>query len=231
MARIRELAFALKLSLRLSGALSVTLLMIPFVATPSLAARDDRAAIAKQHYETGMAHYQLEEWDQAITEWETGFRTKPAPQFLYNIAQAYRLSKRPEKALNFYQKYLHMDPNARNKAEVEEHMANLTRAIDEQKKASSSPPLQPLPAEGPPAAPERAVTTKPPARSNPAPLSITGAPPEPAPPETPESKPVYKKGWFWGAVAGAAVVVAAGVTVGVVLGTADNTSSLPAVSF
>ena len=85
--------------------------VLPLVARPALAAKDERAVLAKRHYETGMAHYQLEEWDQAVAEWETGFRTKPAPQFLYNIAQAYRLSKRPDKALNFYQKYLRMGRN------------------------------------------------------------------------------------------------------------------------
>jgi len=37
----------------------------------------------------------------------------------------------------------------------------------------------------------------------------------------PPKKPVYKRGWFWGVMAGAAVV-AAGVTVGVVLGTATH---------
>jgi tetratricopeptide (TPR) repeat protein len=42
-----------------------------------------------------------------------------------------------------------------------------------------------------------------------------------APPPTAQ-RPVWKRGWFWGVMAGAAVVVAAGVSVGVVVGTADH---------
>src|SRR3954471_8838053 len=93
---------------------------------------DERASLAQRHYENGMGHFQLEEWDKAIDEWKEGFRIKPVSQFLYNIAQAYRLSKRPEPALSFYQKYLRMDPKAANKAEVDRHVASLTRLIDQQ---------------------------------------------------------------------------------------------------
>src|SRR6476620_10475240 len=92
-------------------------------------AADDRAAQAKQHYESGMARFQLEEWDAAIDEWQAGFRIKPVPQFLYNIAQAYRLSKRWEKAISFYQKYLRMDPKAPNRPEVERHIAQLNKLV------------------------------------------------------------------------------------------------------
>src|SRR3954454_24432479 len=82
------------------------------------AAEGDRVSEAQRHFEAGMASYHLEEYDKAINKWEAGYRAKPAPQFLYNIAQAYRLSHRPEKALSFYQKYLKLDPTAANRPEV-----------------------------------------------------------------------------------------------------------------
>ena len=47
----------------------------------------------------------------------------------------------------------------------------------------------------------------------------------------PAEKPVYKKGWFWGVTVGAVVVVAAGVTLGVIYGTRDNTPILPAAVY
>src|SRR6185503_6340136 len=72
------------------------------------------------------AQRRLEAYDKAIDEWEAGYRLKPAPQFLYNIAQAYRLSKRPDKALSFYQKYLKLSPHAENRPEVERHITALT---------------------------------------------------------------------------------------------------------
>ena len=113
-------------------------------ASLAAAQTDDRALQAKQHYETGMAHFQLEEYDRAITEWEAGFRIKPVPQFLYNIAQAYRLSKQYEKSASFYRKYLNMDPKAPNKAEVDRHLLTLNKLLDQQKAASSAPPTQPI---------------------------------------------------------------------------------------
>src|SRR6476620_9664076 len=122
---------------------------------------DDRAAQAKQHYESGMARFQLGEWDAAIAECQAGFRIKPVPQFLYNIAQAYRLSKRWEKSLNFYQKYLRMEPKAPNRADVERHIAQLNKLIAEQGRTATAPPTEAAPAPAP--APKPAQVEAPPA--------------------------------------------------------------------
>ncbi|MGZ3438744.1 MAG: hypothetical protein ACXVDD_04490, partial [Polyangia bacterium] len=70
------------------------LLVIALTGAPARA-EDERVPEAQRRFEAGMASYHLEEYDKAIEEWEAGYRIKPAPQFLYNIAQAYRLSKRP----------------------------------------------------------------------------------------------------------------------------------------
>jgi tetratricopeptide (TPR) repeat protein len=48
-------------------------------------------------------------------------------------------------------------------------------------------------------------------------------------PSSSGERPVYKRGWFWGVVGGAAAVVVVGVTVGVVVGTRDSTRFLPDV--
>jgi iron complex outermembrane receptor protein len=216
--------------------LALALLMAPLARAQT----DDRAAQAKQHYEAGMARFQLEEWDAAIEEWQAGFRIKPVPQFLYNIAQAYRLSKRWEKSLSFYQKYLRMDPKAPNKAEVERHIAQLNKAIAEQGKAASAPPTEAAPPPKPvaeaPSVPAPAVAPKPTPPPTPAPAPTAA----PAPAAThadltahaPEKTPITRKGWFWGVIGGVAVVVVAGVVVGVVLGTSsDSPKNLPPVRF
>ncbi len=106
---------------------------------PGARAEDDSAQ-AKTLYDKGMANFQLEEYDAAIEKWQAGFRIKPAPEFLYNIAQAYRLSKRPELALSFYQKYLRVNPKATNKAEVEKHIAALKVVVAQQQHAADQPP-------------------------------------------------------------------------------------------
>jgi tetratricopeptide (TPR) repeat protein len=53
-------------------------------------------------------------------------------------------------------------------------------------------------------------------------LSLAAPPPR-------DSRPVYRRAWFWGVVGGAAAVVIVGVTVGVVVGTRDSTRVLPDV--
>lgn len=192
---------------------------------------DPSAAAAERHWTAGMAHFRLDEYDAAVKEWEAGFRAKPSPQFLYNIAQAYRLSKQYEKALSFYKKYLYMQPDAPNRAEVENHIAVLTKLVSDQQAVATSPPVQPLPAQEtkapePTTAPAAAPATTPPS-ATPAPNGASAA----ITARAPEKMPITKKGWFWGVIGGAVAVVAAGVVVGVLLGTADSAKTLPAVRF
>jgi tetratricopeptide (TPR) repeat protein len=189
-------------------------------------AEDERVPEAQRRYEAGMASYHLEEYDKAIEEWEAGYRLKPAPQFLYNIAQAYRLSKRPEKALGFYQKYLKLAPKAANRVEVERHIEALTKVVEQQKQAAERPSQQPMPLKNdvqpsppPPPAPVASDT------SSTAPhADLTARAPEP-------HKPVYKKGWFWGVLVGGVVVAAGAVTLGVLLSRPASEQALPAARF
>src|ERR1700761_5926498 len=131
-------------------------------AAPAASPADDRSTLAKTFYEEGMSHFQLDEWDLAIESWQSGFRAKPAPQFLYNIAQAYRLSKRPDQALSFYKKYLHLAPKAPNRLEVERHIEALTKLVEAENRNSTRPPVQPLEVKPPPGG-EPAGTTPAPA--------------------------------------------------------------------
>jgi hypothetical protein len=234
-------------------AISLSLLLLGAVARAQQPASDDANA-ARQHYDRGMGHFQLEEWDPAIEEWKEGFRIKPVPEFLYNIAQAYRLSKRNELAVSFYQKYLRVEPKAANKGEVERHIAQLNKLIEAQNRAQSAPPIQPLPSVTKPPVVEKPVVVarppvveKPPAVEKPPvvekPPIVERPPVVTAPPavrETPSNtlvasppdRPIYKKGWFWGVVGGGVAVVTVAVVLGVVLsGGGDSTKTLPAARF
>lgn len=83
---------------------------------------------AKRHFERGLAHYNLREYLNAIEEFESAYRFKPDPVFLYNLGQAHRLANDPEHALYFYKAYLRNLPNAENRAEVEGRIAELEHA-------------------------------------------------------------------------------------------------------
>src|SRR5260370_3860665 len=67
------------------------------------AAHDDPdVAAAKKHFQRGVAHYNLTEYREAISEFQDAYRLHPDPVFLYNLGQSYRLSDQPELALQFY---------------------------------------------------------------------------------------------------------------------------------
>jgi tetratricopeptide (TPR) repeat protein len=212
--------------------------------TPAPAGQSEETTQAKLLYDRGMAHFHLEEYDAAIEKWEAGFRTKPAPEFLYNIAQAYRLSHRPDRALSFYQKYLRMNPKALNRGEVERHIAALQKIVDQQ--ARSQPPAESpspertgqAPAREPTNSPGAATAAPPGGPAAPAPVPSTTSPSPGVAPNAatltgaapPPKKPIYKKGWFWGVMAGAALVVAGGITAGV-LASRSNEHALPDARF
>ncbi|MGZ3408359.1 MAG: tetratricopeptide repeat protein, partial [Polyangia bacterium] len=101
---------------------------------------------ARQHYESGLARYNLKEYKAAIEEFEAAYRLKPDPVFLYNLGQAYRLADDPEQALHFYRAYLRERPNAANRKDVEERVGQLEEVIAA-KKTAAQPPDHTLPPE------------------------------------------------------------------------------------
>jgi hypothetical protein len=209
-------------------------------------ARADPAldAQARRLYQAGMTHFQLEEYEVAIQLWQQGFKMKPAPEFLYNIAQAYRLSS--ERAAVYYQKYLNRYPLAPNRAEVERLIATIKRQAAEQKAAETPAKPEPVaaatcacpPAKSAPppvvksvpvaaivkSAPSVPVAPKKPSEPAPAPALAPVAlqlppPPPPGPSLHDEpARPLVKKKWFWATLGATAAVVAVGVGVGVGIG-------------
>lgn len=178
---------------------------------------DRRTAQARLRYEAGMAHFNLEEWDAAVSEWEAGYRLKPLPEFMFNIGQAYRKSNRPEKAITFYRTYLRTAPDAENRADVEGYIVSLMLIVQQRDKP------KPIVSE-----------TAPPPPNSPPPITARLEPPATRADlvaTAPTRKPVYKRGWFWGVMTATVLVAAGAVVTGVILGTADNTRIIPAAKF
>jgi tetratricopeptide (TPR) repeat protein len=189
-----------------------------FVSLLSVAAPVARAdgLTAKEHYQRGTAAYALGRYADAAQEYEKAFDLKPDPALLYNAAQAHRLAGNKQRALLLYQNYLRIyGSQVRNTDEVKRHIANLKAAIASDEQSQSSPPVSPAPLQ--------------PSRDEPAAHATPEqtAPAITAPPPARPSRPLVKKAWFWGVVVGAAVVVAAGVTLGVVLGTSSTVDPSP----
>jgi tetratricopeptide (TPR) repeat protein len=95
----------------------------------------------RAHYQRASRDYDLGKFDEAIDEYQVIYEIDGDPVMLYNLAQAYRLADQPEKAIQFYRRYLQRSPEARNRDAVEQKIAALAKSLAEHGKAA--PPISP----------------------------------------------------------------------------------------
>ena len=170
------LAALRRLSLR--KGLALALALAPLVASP---ARADDAEHAKELFQQGTTLFNIGEFDKAIEAWQEGYKAKPDPGFLFNIAQAYRLKGDGQKAIFFYRGYLRNSPKAANRADVEARIAALQKAVSE-KPPIAAPVTAPSAVAPAPVAPPAAPAPAP--ALAPAPPAVV-APPFVEPPPVP----------------------------------------------
>jgi tetratricopeptide (TPR) repeat protein len=120
------------------------------------AVRAEDADKAREHYAIALQAYDLGKYDEAIAEFQEAYRFKEAPGLLYNIAQAYRLSNRPEEAVRYYRTYLERKPDAVNAADVQAKIDRLNALIEDRKAANA-----PTAAGSVPRTPERPADSNP----------------------------------------------------------------------
>lgn len=103
---------------------------------------DDPDAQFEARMEAGRTSYQRGDYETAITEFSAAFEIKQASASLYNIAKSYEKLARYEEAIDYYEQYLELAPNAPDRADVEETITRLRKAIRErfQELAVSSEP-------------------------------------------------------------------------------------------
>src|SRR5690348_2167263 len=105
---------------------STVILIAAMLASVAMAQpASDPAAEAKRHFQAGLTHFNLREYEAAIAEFQSGYRFKQDPVFLFNIAQAYRFDNQPEQALSYYKSYLSNAQNPPNRDKVEERIREL----------------------------------------------------------------------------------------------------------
>jgi len=117
-------------------------------APPAPKTDEQKRAEAKSLYETGLSHYNLGEFDQAIAAFRAAYAISQAPGLLFNIAQSFRLKKDYEQATYFYTTYLRLKPDAPNRTDVEERLKEMEQLIAEQKKLEQSKPIGTMPPDG-----------------------------------------------------------------------------------
>lgn len=98
-------------------------------------ARADEMAEAKEHFKKGQTHYALGEFAEAVAEFRDAYRLRDEPAILFNIAQAMRQLGQYKQAHFYYSQYLSRRPEAGNRADVEQFMAQMRRKADAEEEA------------------------------------------------------------------------------------------------
>jgi tetratricopeptide (TPR) repeat protein len=182
-------------------------------------ADSDAKAKARQLYDDGVTNYNLGHYQEALTSFENGYRFRHDPSFLFNIAQCQRNLKRYEDAERTYRAYLRESPELSDDARerIQKFISDMEKAIEVQRGQQSQTGAQSSEAAG--TARQPSAT---PSSSSSAAVNLTAT--------APAKRPVYKRGWFWGVMAGVAVV-AVGVGVGVGLGVGSKSNPFSVVQF
>ena len=196
------------------------IVLVAMVLLASAAARAE--CPAKTYYDQATAAYGLGRFAEAATAFEKAYECKPQAALLWDAAQSHREAGNRARAIELLRNYVHVyGGQAENGADVRKLIADL-QAEENAANAKAAP----APTATPPATSTPATTT--PATTTPA--TTTPAAPGNALVATapPPKKPIYKRAWFWGAVAGGAVVLGVVIGVSVAYGTTtkDPTPSI-----
>ncbi|MBK8261695.1 MAG: hypothetical protein IPK80_10185 [Nannocystis sp.] len=193
---------------RVRGVLLLALVSAPWVAQDAHASpwvvhlrsavpTDEAMSEAQREYQLGTHAYALGNYDQAVLHFERSYELSDRPELLFNIGQSYAqwytLSGDPaqlRKARKLFQNYIKfLDASEGDDAEARADAERRIAEIDAEL-AALAPTPQP---------------------------QVTPPPVDAPPPAEATKRPLHRRGWFWGVVVGGAIVIAAGITAGVLL--------------
>jgi tetratricopeptide (TPR) repeat protein len=130
----------------LSAALAVVLLPGSVAAQPAggdgaaQASEADRA-IARKKFLKAKELHAAHKYREAAAAYLEAYERFPAPAFLYNVAQVYRLAGDRERALENYRRYLELEPDGEGSADARDFVAALE--AEEQGAEPAPGPTQP----------------------------------------------------------------------------------------
>jgi PEGA domain len=130
---------------------------------------------AKDAFEAAQNAFVRGEYDKAAARFLEAYEKKPYPAFLFNVAVSYEKAKLLEKAKEYFEKYLKVDPNASDAAQVKLRLDVIAQLLA----PPPAPAPPPLPAVAPPVAGAPAPGT--PAPPGPGGVPAPGAPGAEAP--------------------------------------------------
>jgi tetratricopeptide (TPR) repeat protein len=177
------------------------------------------AAIARIHFAHGQRLFQQHDYRRALDEFTTAAESSPTevPDLWFDIGQCHRNLGHARQATLAFEHYLALAPDAPDRAKVQTMLTQLGGHSP----APAGPADEPFgPALAPPDVAAAATTApSPPAANDPALPSLTApaaALTASAPPSASSSSSMHRRRWIiWGSVAGAVVVGALAVGLGV----------------
>jgi tetratricopeptide (TPR) repeat protein len=223
----------------LAALLALAVPVIPRAVTAA-PTETDGVKRAREHHKRGVAAFEAGRYEEALREWEAGYKLSPRPLFLLNMGHAERRRGELGNARSLYKRYLLTEPETKLRGEVEAVIKEIDSALEDGRTLPATPaaetltppaPETPAPA-SPPSIPDGPVETAPAAS---APIALPAAAPDPLPHVAPalvtpaanvavappQPRPFYRRWWFW---TGAGALVAAGVVTALVLRQGDDYS-------
>lgn len=94
-------------------------------------AAGDETARAKEAFSSGQRLYKTGKFAEAMGRFEEAYRLKPHPSILFNIGKCWEQLGEVAKALRSFKDYLHAEPEAKDKQQVNDAIANLERKLRE----------------------------------------------------------------------------------------------------
>jgi len=147
-----------------------TVCAVAVIASGTPAYAQDAATQAKTHYDQGKAFFRVGEYALCVQEFEKSFSLVAKSGALFNQARCHEELGEHAKALDYFKKYLAVDPNGAQAIEANARSAALARKLEDAERVRQEslphPATTPTPAETAPAATNpSAVQASPPPRS------------------------------------------------------------------
>jgi tetratricopeptide (TPR) repeat protein len=204
----------------LSSRILAFTLVAAVCAAPAVVHAEGTKKGAKVYYDKGSYEYNLGHFEQAIAAFEKAYEFSPVPILLFNIGQCHRQLGNKERAVFFYRRYLEQAPNADNRADVQNRIADLEQSMKEEREIQKRPPTEvaatpAAPAAPPPEAPPPAAAPRtPPAEAAPpagGAIQVTASPPEPRGGSEDDGSARLRRTLAWSAAGAGTAALALGI--------------------
>ncbi len=108
-------------------------------AQPDAPVSEDEKAVAREHFQKAKELHEQKQYTAAAAEYLEAYKHMPAPAFIYNAGQVYRLGGEKEKAIEHYKRYLELEPSGEGADDARQFIAELSAAIEAEKSQTGAP--------------------------------------------------------------------------------------------